>query len=59
MHFIRLLVVRRKDELMKSDWTSIMKKNKRLKLTTIQTLTHYGIVIFLLFIVPLTSWSLV
>ena len=36
-----------------------MKKNKRLKLTTLQTLTHYGIVLLLLFIVSLTGWSLV
>ncbi|MDG1476652.1 MAG: hypothetical protein P8Q14_05870 [Vicingaceae bacterium] len=36
-----------------------MKKNKRLKLTTIQTLTHYGIVIFLSLIVSLTIWSLI
>ena len=35
------------------------KKNKRLKLTTVQTLTHYGIVIFLLLIVSLTNWSLI
>lgn len=44
---------------MKNEWTTIMKKNKRLKLTTIQTLTHYGIVILLLFIVSLTGWSLI
>lgn len=44
---------------MKSEWTTIMKKNKRLKLTTLQTLTHYGIVLLLLFIVSLTGWSLV
>jgi len=36
-----------------------MKKNKRLKLTIFQTLTHYGIVLLLLFIVPLTGWSLI
>jgi len=36
-----------------------MKKNKRLKLATLQTLTHYGIVLLLLFIVSLTGWSLV
>ncbi len=36
-----------------------MKKNKRLKLTTIQTLTHYGIVLLLLFIVCLSGWSLI
>jgi hypothetical protein len=44
---------------MKSEWIAIMKKNKRLKLTTIQTLTHYGIVLLLLFIVSLTGWSLI
>lgn len=36
-----------------------MKKKKRLKLTTIQTFTHYGIVLLLLFIVSLAGWSLV
>lgn len=36
-----------------------MKNNKRLKLTTIQTLTHYGIVLLLLFIVCLTGWRLI
>ncbi|NEN24214.1 hypothetical protein G3O08_11945 [Cryomorpha ignava] len=36
-----------------------MKKNKRLKLKPLQTLTHYGIVLFLLFIVSLTAWSLI
>lgn len=36
-----------------------MKENKRLKLTTIQSLTHYGIVIFLLLIVALLGWSLI
>jgi hypothetical protein len=44
---------------MKKDWIPIMKKNKRLKLTTVQTLTHYGIVLLLLFIVSLTGWSLI
>lgn len=44
---------------MKSEWVPIMKKNKRLKLTTIQILTHYGIVLLLLFIVSLTGWSLI
>jgi ABC-type Na+ efflux pump permease subunit len=44
---------------MKNKWTIIMKKNKRLKLTTFQTLTHYGIVLLLLFIVSLTGWSLI
>lgn len=44
---------------MKNEWTIIMKKNKRLKLTTFQTLTHYGIVLLLLFIVSLTGWSLI
>lgn len=32
---------------------------KRLKLTTLQTLTHYGIVLFMLFIASLTVWSLI
>ena len=36
-----------------------MKKNKRLKLTTIQSLTHYGIVILLLFITSITGWHLI
>jgi len=36
-----------------------MKKNKRLKLTIFQTLAHYGIVLFLVFIVSLTGWSLI
>ena len=36
-----------------------MKKNKRLKLSTIQALTHYGIVLLLLFIVCLSGWSLI
>jgi len=44
---------------MKSEWSFIMKKNKRLKLTICQALTHYGIVFLLLFIVSLTVWSLV
>lgn len=44
---------------MKNERTLLMKKNKRLKLTTIQTLIHYGIVLLLLFIVSLTAWSLV
>ena len=44
---------------MKSEWIPIMKKNKKLKLTTIQTLTHYGIALLLLFIVSLTGWSLI
>lgn len=44
---------------MKNEWVTIMKKNKRLKLTTIQTLTHFGIVLLLLFIVSLTGWSLI
>jgi hypothetical protein len=44
---------------MKKELTALMKKTKRLKLTTIQTLTHYGIVLFLLFIVSLTAWSLI
>src|SRR5690554_2638220 len=44
---------------MKNEWITIMKKDKRLKLTTIQTLTHYGIVLLLLFIVSLTGWSLI
>ncbi len=44
---------------MENDLIPIMKKSKKLKLTTIQTLTHYGIVILLLFIVALTGWSLI
>ena len=44
---------------MKNEWITIMKKDKRLKLTTIQTLKHYGIVLLLLFIVSLTGWSLI
>ena len=36
-----------------------MKKSKRLKLTNLQTLTHYGCVMFLLLIVSLTVWSLI
>lgn len=44
---------------MKNEWTQIMKKNKRLKLKPLQTLTHYGIVLFLLSIVSLTAWSLI
>jgi hypothetical protein len=36
-----------------------MKKNKRLKLTFYQLLTHYGIVLFLLFIAALAGWDLV
>lgn len=36
-----------------------MKKNKRLKLSTVQTLTHYGVVLLALFIVSLTSCSLI
>ena len=44
---------------MRNDWVTIMKKNKRLKLTIFQTLTHYGIVLLLLFIATLTGWSLV
>jgi hypothetical protein len=48
-----------KTPTMKNEWLTIMKNNKRLKLTTIQTLTHYGIVLFLLFIVSLTGWSLI
>jgi hypothetical protein len=44
---------------MKSEWVTIMKKNKRLKLTHLQALTHYGIVLLLLFIVSLTGWSLI
>ena len=36
-----------------------MTSNRRLKLRPIQTLTHYGIVLFLLFIVSLTAWSLI
>jgi|LakMenEpi03Aug12_release.lakeMendotaPanAssembly.Ray.scaffolds.fasta_scaffold105290_3 hypothetical protein len=45
--------------IMANNWTKKMKKNKRLKLTTIQTLTHYGIVLLLLFIVCLTGLSLI
>ncbi|MBL7810562.1 MAG: hypothetical protein JNN28_22250 [Saprospiraceae bacterium] len=44
---------------MENNWTATMKRNKRLKLTTIQTLNHYGIVILLLFIVCLTGWNLI
>lgn len=44
---------------MKNDWTAQMKSTKRLKLTTAQSLTHYGIVLFLLFISALTGWSLI
>lgn len=36
-----------------------MKKNKRLKLTSFQSLTHYGIILFLLFIVSFTGFSLI
>lgn len=44
---------------MKNEWTIIMKKNKRLKLTFFQTVTHYGISLLLLFIISLTGWSLI
>ena len=44
---------------MTNELIPIMKKNKRLKLTTVQTLTHYGVVLLLLFIVCLTGWSLI
>lgn len=44
---------------MKQEWTTSVKKTKRLKLTFNQTLTHYGIVLFLLFIVSLTGKSLI
>jgi hypothetical protein len=43
---------------MKNERTKTMMKTKRLKLTPLQTLTHYGIVLLLLFIVSLTGWSL-
>lgn len=36
-----------------------MKRKQRLKLTTFQYLTHYGVVIFLLFIVCLSAWDLI
>ncbi len=41
------------------DWITIMKRNKRMKLTFFQTLTHYGAPLLLLFIVSLTGWSLI
>lgn len=44
---------------MNRDRIEVMMKNKRLKLNTTQILTHYGIVLFLLFIVSFTVWSLV
>ncbi|MCB0708401.1 MAG: hypothetical protein KDC15_03300 [Chitinophagaceae bacterium] len=44
---------------MKKGNIDIMQNTKRLKLTTLQTLTHYGVVLFLLFIVSLTVWNLV
>lgn len=44
---------------MKNDWTAYMKSTKRLKLTLAQYLTHYGIVLFLLFISALCGWSLI
>jgi hypothetical protein len=43
---------------MKKEWILIMKRKKRLKLKILQTLTHFGIVLFLLFIVSLSAWSL-
>lgn len=36
-----------------------MKTNKRLKLTTVQTLTHYGVVWYVLLFVLLTGWRLI
>jgi hypothetical protein len=44
---------------MKQEWITIMKNTKRLKLTFVQTLTHYGIVVFLLLIGSLTVWDLI
>jgi len=44
---------------MKNNWIPLMKKTKRLKLTIDQALTHYWIVLFLLFIASLSVWSLI
>ncbi len=44
---------------MKNKWIPITKKDQRLKLTTNQALSHYGIVLLLLLIVSLTVWSLI
>ncbi|MDL2251228.1 hypothetical protein LJC12_00065 [Odoribacter sp. OttesenSCG-928-J03] len=44
---------------MKNRKINIMRNTKRLKLTILQTFTHYGIVLLLLFIVSLTVWNLV
>jgi hypothetical protein len=45
---------------MKKDWIAIMKKKKRLRLTIKQTLGHYWVTLFLLFIGFLVgSWNLI
>jgi hypothetical protein len=44
---------------MKDDRIPITKRTKRLKLTFFQALTHYCVVVFLLFIVSLTVWILI
>ncbi|MBK6989306.1 MAG: hypothetical protein IPH33_14425 [Bacteroidetes bacterium] len=36
-----------------------MKESKRLKLTTIQTLTHFGVVLFSLFIALMMGWIMI
>lgn len=43
---------------MKKEWVHIMKQNKQLKLSRWQTLVHFFIVLFLLFIPVLTLFSL-
>ncbi len=44
---------------MDNDWLQIMKESKRLKLTTIQTLTHFGVVLFSLFIALMMGWIMI
>jgi hypothetical protein len=44
---------------MKQELINIMKSDKRLRLSFGQTLTHYGIVLFMLFIVVLSGKSII
>ena len=51
-------VVRHTKKPMKKEWIDIMKQTKRLKLSRWQTLDHFSIVLFILFIPGLTLFSL-
>lgn len=46
------------EKLMKKEWIDIMKQTKRLKLSRWQTLDHFFVVLFILFIPGLTLFSL-